>query len=267
MTQQIPRRAAVGLVAVGAACAACARYGGPQSPDEANQAAQSQATGEVLGKAADIPVGGGKVFANQKMVVTQPSAGQFKGFSAVCTHQGCLVDAVTDGTINCPCHASKFKVTDGSVTAGPAPTPLAAMDVSVNEYGELVTGGSAPPGTADPGTTAPETTGETTAPGTTEPQGGGGDVLATTDAIPVGGGMILQDKEIVITQPTAGEFMAFSAVCTHQGCIVDAISGGTINCPCHGSKFKRDGSVSVGPATEPLSARTVKVSGDQISLA
>ncbi|HEX6354578.1 Rieske (2Fe-2S) protein [Actinophytocola sp.] len=267
MTHQIPRRAAVGFVAVGAACAACARYGGPQSPDQGdNQAAGSQtSTGEVLGKAADVPVGGGKVFANQKIVVTQPEAGQYKGFSAVCTHQGCLVDAVADGTINCPCHASKFKVTDGSVTAGPAPTPLAAMNVTVNEYGELVTGGSAPPGTEE--TTAPGTTGETTAPGTTEPQGGGGDVLATTDAIPVGGGMILQDKELVVTQPTAGKFMAFSAVCTHQGCIVDAISGGTINCPCHGSKFKLDGSVSQGPATEPLSARTVKVSGDQISLA
>ncbi len=267
MTQQIPRRAAVGFVAVGAACAACARYGGPQFPGEGGtDAAAQQSTGEVLGKATDVPVGGGKVFEAQKLVVTQAEPGQFKAFSAVCPHQGCLVNEVVDGSINCPCHGSKFKL-DGSVSVGPATTALPPSAVSVNEYGELVTGGDAPPGTTGQETTAPNTGTETTAPNTTGAQGGGGDVLATTDAIPVGGGMILQDQEIVITQPTAGEFMAFSAVCTHQGCIVDAIAGGTINCPCHGSKFKLDGSVSQGPATEPLSARQVKVSGDQISLA
>lgn len=269
MTQQIPRRAAVGFVAVGAACAACARYGGPQFPGEGGtDAAAQQSTGEVLGKATDVPVGGGKVFEAQKLVVTQAEPGQFKAYSAVCPHQGCLVNEVVDGTINCPCHGSKFKL-DGSVSVGPAQQALAPSAVSVNDYGELVTGGGAPAETTAPGgtTTAPETTGNTTAPGTTEPQGGGGDALAATADVPVGGGMILADKEIVITQPKAGEFKAFSAICTHQGCIVDEVSGGTINCPCHGSKFKLDGSVSQGPATAPLSSRAVKVSGDQISLA
>jgi Rieske Fe-S protein len=267
MTQQIPRRAAVGFVAVGAACAACARYGGPQSPDQAGgagQAAAEQPTGEVLGLASDIPVGGGAVFADKKMVVTQPTAGLFSGFSAVCTHQGCLIDEVAGGTINCPCHGTKYKL-DGAVSVGPATTPLPAMPVSVNTKGELVTGGdtAVPETTTAPETTAPETTAPTNTTGA--PAGGGG--LAETDAIPVGGGMILADQEIVITQPTAGEFRAFSAVCTHQGCMVDAVSGGTINCPCHGSKFGLDGSVSKGPATEPLSERAVKVSGNQISLA
>jgi Rieske Fe-S protein len=265
MTQQIPRRAAVGFVAVGAACAACARYGGPQFPEEGGGQAASASTGEVLGKAADIPVGGGKIFEAQKLVVTQAEAGQFKAYSAVCPHQGCLVNEVVDGSINCPCHGSKFKL-DGSVSAGPATTALPPAAVTVNEYGELVTGGDAPAETTAPGTTAPETTAPGTT-GTTAPPGGGGDVLAATGDIPVGGGTILADQEIVITQPTAGKFMAFSAVCTHQGCIVDEVSGGTINCPCHGSKFKLDGSVSQGPATQALSARTVKVSGDQISLA
>jgi Rieske Fe-S protein len=266
MTTQIPRRAAVGFVAVGAACAACARYGGPQSPDQAGGAAATteQPTGEVIGLAADVPVGGGKVFADKKMVVVQPSAGVFSGFSAVCTHQGCLVDEVASGTINCPCHGTKYKL-DGGVSAGPATTPLPAMPVSVNTKGELVTGGggadTTAPETPAPETTAPETT------GTTEAPAGGGGGLATTDAIPVGGGMVLADQEIVITQPTAGEFRAFSAVCTHQGCMVDAVSGGTINCPCHGSKFELDGTVSKGPATQPLSERAVKVSGSQISLA
>lgn len=266
MTTQIPRRAAVGFVAVGAACAACARYGGPQSPDDQPDNA-SQSTGEVLGKATDVPVGGGKIFTDKKVVVTQPAAGEFQAFSTVCTHQGCLVDKITD-TIDCPCHGSKFKF-DGSVATGPATKPLPSVAVSVNEYGELVTGGSgsAPPGT----TTAPETTApETTAPNTTAPTTGAqglGQVLANKADVPVGGGTVLADQEIVLTQPTAGTFQAYSAVCTHQGCVVANVAGGTINCGCHGSKFGLDGSVKKGPATQPLSARPVKVSGDQISLA
>jgi Rieske Fe-S protein len=266
MTTQIPRRAAVGFVAVGAACAACARYGGPQSPDEQPDNAASQSKGEVLGKATDIPVGGGKIFADKKIVVTQPTAGEYQGFSAVCTHQGCLVDKITE-TIDCPCHGSKFKF-DGSVSAGPATQPLPSVSVSVNEYGELVTGGTVPQGTTTtaPETTAPETTAPNTTAPTTAPQGVG-QVLARTEDVPLGGGTVLADQEIVLTQPTAGTYKAYSAVCTHQGCVVANVTGGTINCGCHGSKFGLDGSVKKGPATTPLSARTVKVSGDQISLA
>ncbi|NUS13819.1 MAG: Rieske (2Fe-2S) protein [Streptomyces sp.] len=88
--------------------------------------------GNVLGKTSDVPVGGGKVFADQKVVVTQPTAGQFKGFSAVCTHRGCTVGDVSGGTINCPCHGSKFKVADGSVANGPATSPLPAKNVTVS---------------------------------------------------------------------------------------------------------------------------------------
>jgi Rieske Fe-S protein len=87
--------------------------------------------GTVLGEAAEIPVGGGKVYTAAKVVVTQPAKGEFKAFSAVCTHVGCLCNQVADGTINCPCHGSKFKITDGSVVTGPAPTPLAAAAVTV----------------------------------------------------------------------------------------------------------------------------------------
>lgn len=83
-------------------------------------------------KKADIPVGGGKVFEDQKVVVTQPTAGQFKAFTAVCTHQGCTVSNVSDNVIHCPCHGSAFSAVDGSVKNGPAPTPLAAKTVSVS---------------------------------------------------------------------------------------------------------------------------------------
>jgi Rieske Fe-S protein len=86
--------------------------------------------GTLLGMAADVPVGSGKVFTAAKVVVTQPTKGEFKAFSAVCTHVGCLCNQVADGTINCPCHGSKFKITDGSVAHGPAQRPLPSRQVT-----------------------------------------------------------------------------------------------------------------------------------------
>jgi Rieske Fe-S protein len=113
----------------------------PPSSDAGTPSASSSSSaaggGAPLGKTADIPVGGGKVFADQKVVVTQPTAGDFKGFSAVCTHQGCVVADVTDGMINCRCHGSKFRASDGSVAHGPATTPLPAQSVAVS--GDSVT--------------------------------------------------------------------------------------------------------------------------------
>jgi Rieske Fe-S protein len=80
---------------------------------------------------SEIPVGSGKIFSSDKVVITQPASGTFKGFSAVCTHQGCIVDQVSNGTIDCPCHGSQFSIKDGSVVAGPAPSPLPAAPITV----------------------------------------------------------------------------------------------------------------------------------------
>ena len=92
--------------------------------------------------------------------------------------------------------------------------------------------------------------------------------LAATADIPVGGGKIFADEDVVITQPTAGKFVAFSATCTHQGCKVGTVSGTTVKCPCHGSTFAiADGSVVDGPAKKGLPKRAITVAGGQISLA
>jgi Rieske Fe-S protein len=114
--------------------AASAMAGQPSSSASAKSGGSMNGSGQMgtlLGMASAVPVGGGMVYTDAKVVVTQPSKGEYKAFSAVCTHVGCLCNQVADGTINCPCHGSKFKITDGSVVAGPAPAPLAGKTVTV----------------------------------------------------------------------------------------------------------------------------------------
>ncbi|WP_410876520.1 ubiquinol-cytochrome c reductase iron-sulfur subunit [Nocardia sp. A7] len=86
--------------------------------------------------------------------------------------------------------------------------------------------------------------------------------LAKVADVPVGGGVIVGDT--VVTQPTAGNFVGLSSTCTHAGCKVATVAKGTINCPCHGSRFGLDGAVRGGPANEPLAAKPVRVEGDSI---
>ena len=80
----------------------------------------------------------------------------------------------------------------------------------------------------------------------------------------MGSGVIVGD--VVVTQPSAGVFKGLSAKCTHKGCTVDKVADGTIDCPCHGSKFNLDGTVANGPAQEPLAVENITVQGDSIML-
>ncbi len=119
--------------AVGAGLTACggikrASAAGPTAPVD-------------LGSAADIPVGGARIYREQRVVVAQPTKGAFKAFSAVCTHLGCVVDAVDGTTVTCPCHGSQFDAVTGAVVEGPAGKPLPAVDIT--ETGGRLTAGPA----------------------------------------------------------------------------------------------------------------------------
>lgn len=132
----------VGLVAVLGACGGSEQRSAaaPEEPvigatssgpgDDGGEERSGAATG--FATIADIPEGGGKIFKEQKVVVTQPTAGEFKAFSIACTHQGCDVDDVSNGTINCPCHGSMFSIADGSVQGGPASSPLPEVRITVD---------------------------------------------------------------------------------------------------------------------------------------
>jgi Rieske Fe-S protein len=135
------------LACAGAACVAalagCATYnsnnGGiagsssPATPASPETGGAGPDGSHMLARTADIPVGGGKILASQKIVITQPKAGSFNAFTAVCTHQGCIVGNVAGGTINCLCHGSKFSIANGSVVTGPAASPLAPVSIKVQD--------------------------------------------------------------------------------------------------------------------------------------
>ena len=128
MTQGPTRRTV--LLATGAAAltAGCSEYGDESSSSDETSAGTP---GQELTTTADIPVGGGKIFKDEQVVVTQPKDGEFKAFTSICTHQKCPVANVSDGTINCTCHGSRFSITDGSVANPPATQPLAEKKITV----------------------------------------------------------------------------------------------------------------------------------------
>jgi Rieske Fe-S protein len=109
---------------------------------------------------------------------------------------------------------------------------------------------------------------EPTAPSPSEPaKAAAVGALAATHDIPLNGGMIFADHGIVVTQPTPGDFKAFSYLCTHKGCALASVENGTINCKCHGARFAlADGSVQGGPAKRPLDVKVIKVENNTISL-
>jgi len=132
-----------GLAGIGGMVAGCsttavplnATDGGAIPHDEEVPTPTVEADGQTaaieVASTADIPVGGGMVISKANLVITQPVAGEFKAFSSVCPHVGCLIDKVVNGTIDCPCHGSTFRINDGAVVTGPATRPLTPVAITV----------------------------------------------------------------------------------------------------------------------------------------
>ncbi|WP_430791518.1 Rieske (2Fe-2S) protein [Actinoplanes sp. G11-F43] len=132
---------AIGATAALAACGTDAANTNPNGTDFAAEPAPAGSDGPagggstggggtVLVAAADVEVGGGVIL--DELVVTQPAEGSFKAFSNVCTHQGCKVSEIKNGSIICKCHNSLFSIQDGAPTSGPAKAPLAVTAIDVD---------------------------------------------------------------------------------------------------------------------------------------
>jgi Rieske Fe-S protein len=150
-------------------------------------------------------------------------------------------------------------LTGGTVVAAVAVTTACSSPASTAPPSATT---STSPATTTPPPAGPSAVGTSTAPAT--PSG----TVVAASTIPVGGGIVLDSRPVVVTQPQAGVFKAFSAVCTHQGCTVAGVSGGVIVCPCHQSTFSiTDGSVQGGPAPSALPSVGVTVSGTNVVVA
>ena len=141
--EPVTRRSALRGAAVGGA-AAVAGFAVAKSSSAASVLPAAAANGygpsdtgggKLLAKLAQVPAGGGLVLGSQTIVLTRENGDTVHAFSATCTHQGCTVSRVANGTIDCPCHASRFDAKTGAVVSGPAPRGLPVVAVVVRDGG------------------------------------------------------------------------------------------------------------------------------------
>jgi Rieske Fe-S protein len=144
----------------------------------------------------------------------------------------------------------------------PAPTADRRTVLRGTALGVAVAGVGATAAACSSSNSLPQASNAQTAAAPTTPT-----TITTTSQVPVGSGFIDGTVSVVVTQPSAGEYKAFTSICTHAGCQVGSVSNNVIQCPCHGSQYSaKDGSVITGPATQPLAAKTITVSGSNIIL-
>lgn len=108
------------------------------------------------------------------------------------------------------------------------------------------------------------TTTNTSNPPSSPPNGG--QRLLPLSELPVGEAksVTLDGRELIVTRTGDNSAVAFSAICTHQGCTV-APAENELRCPCHGSTYDtRTGHVTGGPAPSPLTKIPVRVDGGTV---
>jgi nitrite reductase/ring-hydroxylating ferredoxin subunit len=88
--------------------------------------------------------------------------------------------------------------------------------------------------------------------------------LTLPETLAPGRAYVPPGRSVAVFQDTEGVY-AVSLVCTHLGCIVKPTAAG-FECPCHGSRFGRDGSVTKGPAPKPLPWLNVSVASNSVTV-
>jgi Rieske Fe-S protein len=132
LSTPMQRRTVLAAAAATGVLAACGSSDDNGTTDQGTaQDSQGSGSGEVLADVADVPVEGGTVNRDAGFVVTQPTDGDYRAFSATCPHEQCLVSRVENNVITCTCHGSRFSAETGDVESGPAPRGLAEIDVVV----------------------------------------------------------------------------------------------------------------------------------------
>ncbi len=205
----------------------------------------AQAKDISLGRAADIKVGAARVFsiAGSRILVFRQSASRYSGFTASCPHDetNLLASHVRSARVTCPKDKSVFNASTGRRISGPTKKSLQVVPLKISS-GFLIA-------TLSPAATIAPT------PTPTPSNSASGEEIIKTSRVPVGGGIKVNSKrgEIMVVQPTAGSFAAFSVICNHAGCAVSRATASAIICTCHGSEFSTaNGSVIQGPATQGL---------------
>ena len=203
----------------------------------------AQAKDISLGRAADIKVGAARVFsiAGSRILVFRSSASRYSGFIASCPHDATnlLASHVRAARITCPKDKSAFNASTGRRISGPTAKSMQVVPIKITN-GFLI---------------ATIAASATPAPTPTPSNSASGEEITETSRVPVGGGVKVNSKrgEIMVVQPTAGSFAAFSTYCNHGGCAVSRATASAIICTCHGSEFStQNGSVIQGPATQGL---------------
>lgn len=205
----------------------------------------AQAKGISLGRAADIKVGAARVFsiAGSRILVFRQSASRYSGFTASCPHDetNLLASHVRSARVTCPKDKSVFNASTGRRISGPTKKSLQVVPLKISSGFLIAT--LAPAATIAP------------TPTPTPSNSASGEEITKTSRVPVGGGIKVNSRrgEIMVVQPTAGSFAAFSVICNHAGCAVSRATASAIICTCHGSEFSTaNGSVIQGPATQGL---------------